>query len=88
MAHPHAFAFFSSLMFCLGIAFFVWVIAQPMTKARDNFVFSFGFSVGGFVFSWLLGEFDGQYGRATAGGYGLGIVGLGLLVFRGVHKNG
>ncbi len=87
MAHPHSYSFFMSLMICVGIGFVFACIAQSYFSERETAVLTLGFLVGGLVFAWLLGSFDGEFGLAAAGGFVLACLGMGYLVVRGGSKN-
>ena len=83
MAHPHAYAFFSSLMLCVFIGFVFAIVAQSYFDERETAVLTLGFLIGGLIFAWLLGSFDTKFGLATASGFGLPILGMGIFVLRG-----
>ncbi|EQB34142.1 hypothetical protein [Sphingobium ummariense] len=88
MAHPYAYSFFMSLAMCVFVGFVFSVIAGSHFNERETGVVSLGFLIGGFVFAWLMGTFSTEYGTASAGGFGLGLLGMGFLFLRGEDKNG
>ena len=87
MAHPYGYSFFVSLVLCVFIGFVFSILAGSYFNERETAVLTVGFMIGGFLFAWLLGTFDTEYGLVSASGFGLGLLGLGVVLLRNEGKD-
>ena len=82
MAHPYSYAFLISWVMCVFGGLVCVVLVGQLFSEREGAVFTVGFLVGGFVFAWLLGSFDTDYGLVSAAGFVLGLLGTGYFLLR------